>query len=462
MLRQTAWIVSWCLSAAIAWAAPAPAPAPPAHAITSAAGGRELTFDFPGVEIGTAQYEDGPTGTTVLYFPKHALVAVDVRGGAPGTINSDAARLEADEGFVSAVVLSGGSAYGLSAATGVSNALKDRSPDPGNWRNVAVVLGAIIFDVGDRRYNAITPDDALGRAALANAVVGRIPLGAVGGGRFALQGGYFDRQYSGQGAAFRQIGDTKILVVTIVNAVGSIVDRAGNVARCSHPVNGSCGPISERLSAHLAALGAPKKADVALQGGDGLTANTTITAVITNQAMSFGSLQRLGIQVHNSMARAIQPFGTQFDGDTLFAVSTAEVKNSPLPPIVVATAASEVAWDAILASLPELPPPAASSGARPTAAFLEAAAGHYEFVPGVTADVVRRGDALEITVTGRDSMYLPAGKPTVLEPVSASAFELKTPRADPVEFDVDRRGKVEGFTISPHGWPVHARRVPAK
>src|SRR5262249_51659787 len=155
--------------------------------------------------------------------------AIDVRGGAPGTVNSDAARLSGDEGFVSAVVLSGGSAYGLSSATGVANALKEASPDPGNWRNVAVVMGAIIFDLGDRRYNAITPDDALGRAALKAARPGGVPTGAVGGGRFAMQGGYFDRQHSGQGAAFRQAGETKVLVVTVVNAIGSIVDRSGNL-----------------------------------------------------------------------------------------------------------------------------------------------------------------------------------------------------------------------------------------
>jgi L-aminopeptidase/D-esterase-like protein len=452
ILVSIAWVVA-------ASASPAAAP-PAAPAIHVPAAGSGLSFDFPGLEVGTAEYEDGPTGTTVLYFPKHALVAIDVRGGAPGTINSDAARLEADEGFISAVVLSGGSAYGLSAATGVANALKDRSPDPGHWRNVAVAVGAIIFDLGDRRYNAVTPDDALGRAALKAARAGWVPLGAHGAGRFAMQGGYFDRQHSGQGAAFKQAGETKVLVITVVNAIGSIVDRSGRLLRCSQPVDGKCPAIADKLAAHLTALGVAKTADARAAAGGGLTANTTITAVVTNQAMPYHALQRLAIQVHNSMARAIQPFGTRVDGDTLFAITTAEVKNPALDPILVSTLASEAAWDAILASAPVLPERTPRSGEKPTPALLGAFAGRYELVPGVTAEVRRHGDALEIEVTGRESLYLPAGKPVALEPVTASEFELGTPRADRLRIDRDARGKVEGFTINPGPWPIRARRLP--
>ena len=452
-------------SIACAFAAPAATPpvspaaaAPPAIHIPE--GGPGLSFDLPGLEVGVAEYEAGPTGTTVLYFPKKALVAIDVRGGAPGTLNSDAARLAADEGFVSAVVLSGGSAYGLSAATGVSNALKDRSPDPGDWRNVAVVMGAIIFDLGDRRYNAVTPDDALGRAALKAARPGWVPIGARGAGSFAMQGGYFDRQHSGQGAAFLQAGETKVLVITVVNAIGSIVDRSGNLLRCSHPVDGRCPAIAEKFKAHLAALGAATAADSVSAGKGGLTANTTITAVVTNQVMSYHMLQRLAIQVHNSMGRAIQPFGTRADGDTLFAISTGEVKNPAIDPIVVGTIASEAAWDAILASAPIEPAPTPRSAEKPTAAALEAMIGHYQFVPGVIAQIRRHDAALEIEVTGRDSLYLPADKAVSLTPVAPNEYELGTPRADRLRVDRDSHGRVDGFTINPGPWPIQALRLP--
>ncbi len=303
--------------------------------------------------VGVAEYEEGPTGATVLYFPHPVLAAIDVRGGAPGAVNSEALRLPHDEAYIAAITLAGGSSYGLSAATGVANALKDASADAGNWRNIAVVAGAIIFDLGDRRYNTVTPDDALGRAALQSARPGWIPLGARGAGRFAMQGGYFgDRQHSGQGAAFRQAGAVKVLVVTVVNALGSVVDRDGRVLRCGHPVNGDCGPISARLAARLAALGGAKLGAAPAADAAGVTANTTITVVATNQSLPFSALQRLAIQVHNSMARAIQPFGSRVDGDTLFAVTTAEVGNGGLDLTDLGTLASEAAWDAILASAP--------------------------------------------------------------------------------------------------------------
>ena len=457
MNRRLVIVAAVACTAGVSSAAPVAAPA--ARAIHIPEGGPGLMFDFPDLQIGVAEYEDGPTGTTVLYFPKRALVAIDVRGGAPGTLNSDAARIVGDEGFVSAVTLSGGSAYGLSAGTGVSNALKDLSPDPGNWRNVAVVMGAIIFDLGDRRYNAVTPDDALGRAALKAARPGWVPIGAAGAGRFAMQGGYFDRQHSGQGAAFAQAGDTKVLVVTVVNAVGSIVDRSGNLLRCSQPVDGKCPPIAEKLKAHLAMLGLGRTADTGPSGGGGLTANTTITAVVTNQAMSFHMLQRLAIQVHNSMGRAIQPFGTRADGDTLFAISTGEVKNSPLDPVVVGTLASEAAWDAILASAPAEPAPTPKSAEKPTPAALDAAVGRYELVPGVTAQIRRHDAGLQIEVTGRESLYLPADTAVSLTPVAANEFEIGLPRADRLRIDRDAHGKVAGFTINPGPWPIRATRL---
>jgi L-aminopeptidase/D-esterase-like protein len=420
--------------------------------------GPALTFDFPGLQVGVAEYEEGPTGVTVLYFPKRVKAAVDVRGGAPGTVNSDALRLVHDSAFVSAVVLAGGSAYGLSAATGVANALKDSTPDPGDWRNVAVVAGAIIFDLGDRRYNAVTPDEALGRAALHSARAGWFPLGARGAGRFAMQGGYLgDRQHSGQGAALRSAGPTKVLVVTVVNAAGSVVDRKGNLLKCSPAdQSGSCGSIAAALEEHLGQIGAAKVAINAAEH-DGPTANTTVTVVITNQILPFAALQRLAIQVHNSMARAIQPFGSFVDGDTLFAVTTDEVANPQLNQLDLSTLASEAAWDAIIASAPT-PAVAAAHGTQP-AKTPEAYVGHYQLASDVTAELRRTGEELEIEVTGRDSLYLPAGKAVALAPSASDEFVLMTPRADRLRFDRDTRGRVAGFTINPGSWPVHAQRI---
>ena len=240
----------------------------PARVVTSAdAGGRVLHFDFPAMRVGVAEYDEGPTGTTAFYFPEGVMAAADVRGGAPGTVNVPAARLGYEDRWLSAVVLSGGSWYGLSAATGAANQIKDLRLAKGDYDDIAGVMGAIIYDVGWRRFSRVTPDDSLGRAALRSARPGWFPLGAHGAGRFAMQGYYFAEPdslegmaswpHSGEGGAFRTIGPTRIGVFTVVNALGTIVDRQGRAVRCRRNETGDpCPTIAEMLARRSRALGA--------------------------------------------------------------------------------------------------------------------------------------------------------------------------------------------------------------
>src|SRR5262249_11012373 len=139
----------------------------------------------------------------------------------------------------------------------------------------------------------------------------------------------------GQGGAFRQVGETRIAVFTVVNAVGAIVDRDGLVVR------GHVTPDGERMS--LLAGVEERLLEIA-------PGNTTLTVVGANQALDRRALQQLGRQVHASMSRSIQPFHTVADGDILYAVSTAAVEDG-LDPVTLAVIASEVAWDAVLASV---------------------------------------------------------------------------------------------------------------
>jgi L-aminopeptidase/D-esterase-like protein len=450
--------IAWVFSGAMCAAAAASPQAQPAPHVSF--DGPSLAFDFPAVRIGVAEYEEGPTGATVIVFSQPVMAAVDVRGGAPGTVNTDVLRLGGDLSVADAITLAGGSAYGLAVSTGVANALKERTADPGNFKSIAVVPGAIIFDLGGRRYNAVTPDEKLARAALDAMRTGWVPLGARGAGRFAMQGGYFGEfQHSGQGAAFRQLGEIKVLVVTVVNALGTIVDRNGQVLRCAHPTAGACGPIAERIAAHFAALAAAKNASADAGQHSGLTANTTITVLVTNQSLPHWALQRLAVQVHNSMARAIQPFGTEFDGDTLFAVSTGEIKNAVMSGPDLGALASEVAWDAILASAPVLTKAAARSEVRVSAADAQLYRGRYELAPGAIAEVRPAGAGLEIEVAGRASLYLAADKWVSLTAVGKDEFELATPRADRLRFDRDAAARIVGFTIDPGPWPIHGRRL---
>jgi L-aminopeptidase/D-esterase-like protein len=416
--------------------------------------GPVLEFDFPGVGIGVAEYDEGPTGATVFHFREPVMAAVDVRGGAPGTLNTDALRLSYDSAFVNAISFAGGSSYGLAAATGVADAIKERTPNAGAWDRIATVAGAIIFDLGRRRYSTVTPDYELGRAALAAAREGSFPLGARGAGRFAMQGWYFeDPQYSGQGGAFSQAGPTKVLVFTVVNALGSVVDREGQAVRCRLSGKAACEFIADRLARKRRTLTSSQG------GGAGLSGNTTITLVITNQQLPFWALQRLAVQVHNSMARAIQPFGTMDDGDTLFAVTTGEVDNPGLSAVDLATLASETAWDAVLASVPQLPPSANTEPVTLSEAELDAFAGEYELAPGARAAVRREGSVLRIDPGGRGSLYLPEGKAIDLQPVSAEEFLLQTPRADRIRFERSSSGEIMGFTINPGSWPIAARWI---
>ena len=321
----------------------------------TALGGPVLEFAFDSLRIGTAEYEEGPTGVTVLYFPSRAVAVVDVRGGSPGTTGTDALRLGYDTPSVDAITLAGGSAYGLEAADGVrAELLATGKRDASRW-NIASVPGAIIYDFG-ARTNSVYADKELGRAALHAAVTGRFPLGARGAGRSASVGKYFGYSYgepAGQGAAFRQEGPTKIAVFTVVNAVGVVVDRQGRVLRGNRdPDSGIRSSIIDDLKSGLGDK--KRELDQKRAGHQQPThaaANTTVTVVVTNQKLKYWELQRLAVQVHTSMARAIQPFQTMRDGDVLFAVTTAEVDNASLNAADVTTLAGELAWDAVLTSV---------------------------------------------------------------------------------------------------------------
>jgi L-aminopeptidase/D-esterase-like protein len=443
--------------------------------VTSAsqAGAQELRFDFPELRVGVAEYDAGPTGATVFYFPGKVKAAVDVRGGAPGTINTDALRLGYESRMMDAIVFAGGSWYGLAAATGVADEIKATRAGAGEWGGIAGVVAAIVFDLGDRRLTTVTPDYELGRAALRAASSGRFPLGARGAGRFVMQGTYFaaaggytDWPHSGQGGAFRQVGPTKIAVFTVVNALGSIVDREGRVVRCGATAapRTDCGTIAERMrlvSDRVAQAGggarAPGGREPEADADDGPAENTTLTLVVTNQKLPFWALQRLAVQVHTSMGRAIQPFATQRDGDVLYAVTTDQVENATLSAQDLGLIASEVAWDAVLASVPpiaDLAPRAPVSAGAPVEPFV----GEYEFAPGSRLTVRAVAHRLTAELTGRGGIYFPVGRAVELTPVGPAEFVLDTPRRDRIRFD-ESGARSGGLTLNPGRWSHRATRV---
>jgi hypothetical protein len=166
----------------------------------------------------------------------------------------------------------------------------------------------------------------------------------------------------------------------VVNALGAVTDREGRLVSCNRAK--AWGNLT-KTSELLAHVPASLKADwipPSERTEAGATRNTTISLVVTNQKLAPWELQRLAVQVHTSMSRGIQPFSTQLDGDTLFAASTQEVENKGLGSVTLGAIASEVMWDAILASVPEqkaFAPPATPPNV--TADTLASYVGRYDF-----------------------------------------------------------------------------------
>jgi L-aminopeptidase/D-esterase-like protein len=297
-------------------------------------GGPLLKLDFPGLRIGIAEYDEGPTGCTVLSFPKGAASAVDVRGGSPGLIG----------GYerVDAVCFAGGSLYGLEAATGVASEIL-AVRNTAIWGSIARVSGAIIYDFGSRS-NLIYPDKTLGRAAFLAAKEGSFPLGQRGAGRSASVGKIrasdrFDREPGGQGGAFYAIGNIKFAVLTVVNAMGVVLNEDGTVLRGF--VDRQTG---QRMNLRQVMTEHPKELEIATGQGGG---NTTVSAVVVNLQLSQRELSQLARQVHAAMATVIQPFHTVDDGDILFALSTERIDAATYDLMALGHVCSELACKAV-------------------------------------------------------------------------------------------------------------------
>lgn len=298
--------------------------------------GKFVPFDFPALQVGVAQYLEGPTGCTVFYFPARARFAVDVRGGSPGVLLLG--QWESGERFLDAICFAGGSVYGIGAITGIYPELFAKRDFSTESQKLAAVLGGTLYDFGPRD-NTIYPDSELGRAAFRSAASGSFPIGRVGAGSSASVGkliGPSSWEYAGQGGAFRQLGPTKVAVFSVVNACGAICNRSGSIVRGNLDLgSGKRLHLEEAIS---------KKTSPIEEG------NTTLTVLVTNQKLNPFGLRQLGKQVHSSMARAVQPFHAWRDGDVFFTVSTEEIENPDLSEIELGAVASELAWDAVLNS----------------------------------------------------------------------------------------------------------------
>ncbi|GAA4819698.1 P1 family peptidase [Actinomycetospora corticicola] len=255
------------------------------------------------------------TGTTVILpDPAGAVAGVDVRGGGPGTRETDALDPRTLVDRVHAVVLSGGSAYGLAAATGVMDTLGAAGvgfPVGGPGEVVPIVPAAVVFDLGRGGDFRARPDAALGAEALA-AATDSWADGVVGAGTGTLVGGL----KGGVGTATETTDAGEVTALVVVNAAGSAVDpRTGELWAARHltAADRTPPPLPDDRSGlleRLAAAAAPP------------TLNTTIGVVWTDATLTVAQCSKLAAVGHDGLARAIRPVHGMTDGDTLFGLAT--------------------------------------------------------------------------------------------------------------------------------------------
>jgi L-aminopeptidase/D-esterase-like protein len=289
--------------------------------------------DVAGLLVGHHTLTARATGCTVVLCPEGAVAGVDVRGGAPGTRETDLLRPENVVPHVHAVLLTGGSAFGLAAADGVMRWLEARGHglQVGAVR-VPLVPAAVIFDLwqGDA---SVRPDAAAGLAACDAASSAPPAIGAVGAAAGATVGklwGPAQSMRGGLGMASLRVDGITIGALMVVNAIGDVIDVDGSVIAGARDANGRL----RRSTDALAAGGLPQR----LIAGTA----TTIGVVATDAVLDKAQASKLAVLGHAGLARAVDPL-TMHDGDTLFALATGRAGRSADLSLLGALAARVVA-----------------------------------------------------------------------------------------------------------------------
>jgi len=270
--------------------------------------------DIEGIKVGHAENIEAGTGVTVLIPPKNNTCSVDVRGGGPGTRETDLLLPENAVQAVNAIVLSGGSAYGLESSIGVVEGLEE----DGLGYEVAsgivpIVPQAILYDLDYKSYK-IRPDKAMGFEAYKKASFKENRQGIIGAGTGATVGKALGMDFamkSGLGSATITIGNLKISALVALNAMGDIFDyeKGKQIAGI------------RRDKQFIATLDVFKES--AIKAGN---LNNTIGIIATNAILDKKQLKKLASMTHNGYARSINPVHTMYDGDTIFSLATNKVE----------------------------------------------------------------------------------------------------------------------------------------
>lgn len=274
--------------------------------------------DVPGILVGHDTNREAATGCTVILCDRHARGSVDVRGGAPATRETDLLDPSRMMQEVHAILLAGGSAFGLDAASGVMRVLEARGIgyEVGVAR-VPIVPGAALFDLGLGRFD-VRPDAEAGARAAEAARGGPIAQGTVGAGTGATVGklgGMTLAMKGGVGSASARLATGYTIgALAAVNALGDVYDeQTGHIVAGARNAGGTGWlnqlSAADALSSSNSALGSPT------------APNTTLAVVATDLPLDKAALARLAQMAQDGLARAIRPIHTPFDGDVVFALS---------------------------------------------------------------------------------------------------------------------------------------------
>jgi L-aminopeptidase/D-esterase-like protein len=299
--------------------------------------------DVPGVRVGHWTNMEAATGCTVILCPQGAVAGVNVGGGAPGTRELALLDPTCLVDRAHAVLLTGGSAYGLAAADGVMRWLEEHGHgfDVGVAK-VPIVPAAVIFDLALGRAD-VRPDAAAGYAACAAATDGPVAQGNVGVGTGATVGkafGFTQASKGGVGVASRRIGRGIVVgALAAVNAFGDIIDPTSQriIAGARRPLVGGFAGSQAYLESALGQV-------VRNQWGR----STVLAAVATNVALTKAQATRVAMMAHDGLARTVRPAHTLLDGDITFALSLGDVMGDVS---LVGAVAADVVADAILAGV---------------------------------------------------------------------------------------------------------------
>jgi len=295
----------------------------------------------PGIKVGHHTLTERPTGCTVILAPPDTVGAVDERGGAPGTRETDLLRPENTVSVVHAIVLTGGSAFGLATADGVMKYLESQKIGfPFGGAYVPIVPAAVLFDLPVGGHPEIRPGSDCGFAAASAAKGGAVAEGSVGAGAGATVGksmGAARAMKGGIGTSSITMPDGLIVgAIVAVNAGGSVIDR-----HTGRPIAGVRTPDGTALENPFELL-----LRGAITGGRSLE-NTTIGVVATNAKLTKAQTLKVAQMAQDGLARSIVPSHGVNDGDTLFALATGSFAPA-VDPGRVGSLAAEAVSDAIV------------------------------------------------------------------------------------------------------------------